>query len=839
MAEVKVKITADDQASAAISAVKGALTAMGAAWAAHKLMDYAQDAAMMAARYNTLGAAMTVVGNNAGYTGEQMRAFQTTLQGTGIAMTEARQTLTMMASAHIDLANSAKLARIAQDAAVIGGINSSEAFKSMIYGIQSAQVEVLRTIGLNVNFEESYKKLGKQLGKTTEELTETEKVQARTNAVMEKGKDIAGAYAEAMGTAGKQITSMQRYMDDMKVKVGEVFQDALTVAVEVYTGHLKQSNKEMDELTRKGQIAAWGKEALMVFAFVADGVQGLYLILKSMGLTAKWSFDMIVSTAMMAKGALTGDLSSVGKWSDNAIEKTKQYGAELMKLTNITSFQDTAKQFLANKEAAQKNVDALKSVEQARIVVGKASREEIAAREKAEQIEKKFLQSIKNTIDGVKDYISASKDLRKELLAVAGEQYSDSLKQQVALFNENKISVSALYKEMEKYRSVVNEIFDTRGGSATAGLKEAGKAIDEFRTKVRNTNSKEAKAGLVDILNAYKDASVNILEVEQQRFRTLLEGERKVANEFMTIMQAKRKELESLKIWLDDISKAYKEAIAPKVEYADNYIRYFGELDQLKAKQAEVAKITDPARRIEEYKKLITAETAYKDAVVVDGVEIIQAHEVQARAQQRINDLSEIMKNDVKAQGDAAEAAYNKSKAKIDEYQKSLISLDNLIAKTRTIKIDFSVDVSAVTRALDEIRQSALGQGGSSGGSSGGTSGKSSGGLSIGTSDGYVDTTDYSEVALYNAVGADVYNSWNGPSYAAGTDYVPKTGLALVHQGEKIVPASQNNGSVSSMTFGDVTISLPSITNQTSGAELARLVMPELMKLQSRYRKAA
>ena len=33
---------------------------------------------------------------------------------------------------------------------------------------------------------------------------------------------------------------------------------------------------------------------------------------------------------------------------------------------------------------------------------------------------------------------------------------------------------------------------------------------------------------------------------------------------------------------------------------------------------------------------------------------------------------------------------------------------------------------------------------------------------------------------------------WNG-EYAEGTDYVPRTGLALVHKGESITPASQNS----------------------------------------------
>lgn len=37
------------------------------------------------------------------------------------------------------------------------------------------------------------------------------------------------------------------------------------------------------------------------------------------------------------------------------------------------------------------------------------------------------------------------------------------------------------------------------------------------------------------------------------------------------------------------------------------------------------------------------------------------------------------------------------------------------------------------------------------------------------------------------------------PSYDVGSDYVPRTGLAVVHQGEKITPASQNGGGSPSM----------------------------------------
>ena len=213
--------------------------------AAFKLADITKDVAMAAARYETLGVVMEVVGRNAGYTSTEMNNFASALQKTGISMTESRSNLTKMAQAHLDLAKSTELARIAQDAAVIGNMNSSDAFAHMIYGIQSGQVEVLRTIGINVNFENSYKTLADQLGKTTKELTETEKAGARMGAVLAAGPAIAGAYEAAMNTAGKQINSLKRFLDDFEVKMGEAFGPATKTLVEAATTALKEMQEQI------------------------------------------------------------------------------------------------------------------------------------------------------------------------------------------------------------------------------------------------------------------------------------------------------------------------------------------------------------------------------------------------------------------------------------------------------------------------------------------------------------------------------------------------------------------------------------------------------------------
>lgn len=213
--------------------------ALAAAFSTYQMAQFIKTTTLAYARFETLGMVMNTVGRNAGYSAQEMAGFEKQLRESGIAMTETRATLTRMTQAQIDLTKSSELARIAQDAAVIGNINSSEAFERMIHGIQSAQVEVLRTIGLNVNFEQSYKKLADQLGKTSADLTEVEKTQARVNVVMEAGTRIAGVYEAAMDTAGKKFGSMSRHVDDLMVVIGKTFNQTFADGIDAVTEILK------------------------------------------------------------------------------------------------------------------------------------------------------------------------------------------------------------------------------------------------------------------------------------------------------------------------------------------------------------------------------------------------------------------------------------------------------------------------------------------------------------------------------------------------------------------------------------------------------------------------
>lgn len=226
---------------------------LAAAYAAYKVGEFAKDSAVLAAQYETLGVVMQVAGRNAGYSQGQMNDLARSLQASGITMRESRQSVVSMATAHLDLAQATQLSRAAQDLAVVGMTNSSDAYARLIYAIQSAQPEMVRTLGINVNFEQAYQKAAAAQDRSTASLSENEKAQIRMNAVLEKAARYQGIYEAGMTTAGKKMTSLARYYEDFKVKLGESFGPATIVLVDELTATFKrlQDAAESQEMQDK------------------------------------------------------------------------------------------------------------------------------------------------------------------------------------------------------------------------------------------------------------------------------------------------------------------------------------------------------------------------------------------------------------------------------------------------------------------------------------------------------------------------------------------------------------------------------------------------------------
>lgn len=217
---------------------------------------------LLAARVQTLGVVLQVVGKNAGYSAGQLGQYEAEVRKMGITTQAARQSLIRLAQANIDLADAQKIARVAQDAAVIGGVNSSEAFERLVHGMVTRQPEILRTIGILVNFEQEYVRFAKANDVAVESLTELQKQQIASNAVLEAGTRIAGSYEQAMTTAGKQMTSLARFTEEAQLALGQAFLPAFSELIMSLTAGLEWFNKLNPETQRFASYTLAGATAV-------------------------------------------------------------------------------------------------------------------------------------------------------------------------------------------------------------------------------------------------------------------------------------------------------------------------------------------------------------------------------------------------------------------------------------------------------------------------------------------------------------------------------------------------------------------------------------------------
>lgn len=223
---------------------------------AQQAQAFLKECGNLAARAETLGVVLDVVGKNAGYSKKEIGEFQQGLQKTGISILESRESLSRMVQSELDLTQATKLARTAQDAAVIAGINSSEAFQRILWGITTLQPEILRTMGLTVDIQGSVQKWAAANGRTAESISQTERKQIALNAVLEAGTKITGAYEAAMSTVGKKMTSLVRYQQDFMVLLGQVFLEGMGANVDFMTAKLKEMEAWLKD--NESTVKQWG-----------------------------------------------------------------------------------------------------------------------------------------------------------------------------------------------------------------------------------------------------------------------------------------------------------------------------------------------------------------------------------------------------------------------------------------------------------------------------------------------------------------------------------------------------------------------------------------------------
>lgn len=244
--------------------------AAASAFLAFTALKGVKDLADYSARTETLGVTLGVVGRNAGYSKQEIDLFESSLKKLGITTQSAREGMTAMIQAGLPLgvqagqssSNVERLARAAQDLAVVTGENSSDTFRRMITNIQQMDTLGLRFMGLNVDIGAAQEKFASSIGKSAGALTQQQKILAVNNAVLAESMKLQGAYELSMETVGKKVASLKRYQEELADSMGKKLLPAYNVVVEGATNLLKSLKEVSDQTDKSGEASKRLGEAI-------------------------------------------------------------------------------------------------------------------------------------------------------------------------------------------------------------------------------------------------------------------------------------------------------------------------------------------------------------------------------------------------------------------------------------------------------------------------------------------------------------------------------------------------------------------------------------------------
>jgi len=284
---------------------------------------------MAAAEVDTLDLVVKQLGKTAGYAEDEIMGHAEAVRKQGIEAAASREIIAKFVTAQLNAADAAGLARVAQNQAVIAGENSTATMERLTDALITGNSQMFRSLKMNVDLTSAYEAMADQLGKNVDELSETERVQARVNAVMEYGTTIAGTYEAAMGDSFKQMGSFKRYIDDISVAAGQYFTPALNEGV-FAVGELLKAIPEMIE--EGGSLApvleSWGDAAsgaAGVLANITERLKNLdpataKTIGQVTGLTAVMGPLLLVGgQAVIWTGKLATSMSALGVASKAAL----------------------------------------------------------------------------------------------------------------------------------------------------------------------------------------------------------------------------------------------------------------------------------------------------------------------------------------------------------------------------------------------------------------------------------------------------------------------------------------------------------------------------------------
>ena len=318
-------------AVAAIAAVGVALIGVGVAAGV-----VITKAAMVAGSFQEMEFTALAVGRAMGLTEAEIRGASQAIQEEGIRADVANKVVAQFARNQLDLAKATDLVKIAQATGIIVGEDSSATMESLTRAITTGSTVMLRRMGIMVDNAQIEKQLAADLGVHTDELTNQQVMQARTNAIIEASTGILGVYDAAMESPTKQLRSWTgRLLPSLQAALGAPFLGAFSSVIKAVSDLTKALTAAMQEggalyplMIKLGAIAGVMADAFAsAINWITDAVTGLsgdisVGIGETLTNAVQWGIDLIAAfatgiteaTPTILVGAMNGISNMLTSW---------------------------------------------------------------------------------------------------------------------------------------------------------------------------------------------------------------------------------------------------------------------------------------------------------------------------------------------------------------------------------------------------------------------------------------------------------------------------------------------------------------------------------------------
>jgi len=232
-----------------INKLQRSLVAVGAATGAAMfgLIKLGRASFKAAADVSEMDVAMTAVNKSLGLAPGTINTTAKEIRSMGIEMKSAQEMALLFAQGNLDMAKASKVARVAQDLAVLSQSNSTETARTLAYAIQTGNSRLLKSAGITKYAGEAYAEYAASIGKTEAALTATERQTAVLNMILEEGTKVAGTYEAAMLEPGKVLRSFPRLLNDMQIEFGNVLKEGFGPAIKAAYDLTKALSKTVRE----------------------------------------------------------------------------------------------------------------------------------------------------------------------------------------------------------------------------------------------------------------------------------------------------------------------------------------------------------------------------------------------------------------------------------------------------------------------------------------------------------------------------------------------------------------------------------------------------------------